>query len=101
MLRSILGPSARSFSIGHLLTAERFQRTSPDGANVLIDPEMANKFRKGSTLMFSIFNFLFGGDLAFDERKGRGETESISRAKGIGAGNLPLFLTDYTPFLTR
>ncbi len=76
-----------------------FEFQNIEGKNLLVDPEIERD--NGIKLNFSLINSLFGGDTLQLEKKFKGITNYISRAKGILAGNIPLFYVTNPAFLAR
>jgi len=93
---------AGAISFEKLVMAEnRFAFQNIRNKNLLIDPEVRRKLRRGETLDFGNINRLFGGDPLDVEKKGRTPETYISKAKGLFIANLPLPKVDNEPFLAR
>lgn len=91
-----------SISFEKLMIAEnRFAFQKIEGKNLLVDPEVKRKFRKGARPDYGNYNTLFGGDTVDLEKKGRTSGDHQSKAKGLFLGNLPLPPVDDEPFISR
>jgi len=93
---------AGAISFEKLVMAEnRFAFQNIHNKNLLIDPEVRRKLRRGEALDFGNINRLFGGDPLDVEKKGKTPETYISKAKGLFIANLPLPKVDNEPFLAR
>jgi len=84
-----------------IMAENRFAFQNIRNKNLLIDPEVRRKLRRGETLDFGNINRLFGGDPLDVEKKGKTPETYISKAKGLFIANLPLPKFDNEPFLAR
>lgn len=92
----------KAISFEKLLIAEnRFAFQGIDGKNLLVDPEVKRKYRKGTSPDYGNFNKLFGGDTLDLENKTKTPKEYESKAKGLFLANLPIPKIDDEPFLSR
>ncbi len=82
-----------------LIPDNRFTLQGIQGKNLLIDPEIKRDIK--SSADFHNINTLFGGDTLQVEEKGRTPFNYRSKAKGVLAGNIPLFYVDNAAFLAR
>jgi len=101
IIHGLMGDGFGSFSLGKILTADRFMFSGIEGKNLLVDAEVKRHFRKGTVKDWGNFNNLFGHDALPYERKGREVKDLISTAKGIVLGNLPFFAIDNMAAIAR
>ena len=100
--RSLNPTGHGAISFEKLMIAEnRFAFQSVEGKNLLVDPEVKRKFKKGTRPDYGNFNKLFGGDALDLEKKGKQSNEYVSHAKGLFIANLPLPPVDDEPFIAR
>lgn len=91
ILDGLLGVGFMSIDLNRLLTAQQFQFSGIEKANVVADAEVNRKFKKGTVVSFRNFNNLFGSDPLYIEKKfHEGEKGKLS-VKGIFLSNLPVF----------
>lgn len=91
-----------AISFEKLMIAEnKFAFQHIEGKNLLVDPEVKRKFKKGSRPDYGNFNKLFGGDTVDLEKKGKEALDYVSNGKGLFIANLPLPQVDDEPFLSR
>lgn len=91
ILDGLLGVGFMTIDLNRILTAQQFQFSGIEKANVVADAEVNRKFKKGTVVSFRNFNNLFGSDPLYIEKKfHEGEKGKLS-VKGIFLSNLPVF----------
>ncbi len=84
-----------------LISENRFVFQDIVGKNILVDPEIKRKFKKGFSPDYANFNKLFGSDVLDVEMKGKTPFDYVNRAKGIFIGNLPIPPLDNSAAISR
>lgn len=84
-----------------MISENRFVFQGIENKNLLVDPEVKRKYKKGSKPDYGNFNKLFGSDSLDLEKKGKQSYDYVSDAKGLFIANLPLPTTDDEPFISR
>ncbi len=84
-----------------LISENRFVFQDIVRNNILVDPEIKLKFKKGSSHDYSNFNKLFGSDVLDVEMKGKTPFDYVNKAKGIFIGNLPIPPLDNSATIAR
>ena len=101
LLKGIFSEGYGTIELARLLEGERFQFTGLLGKNVVVDPEIKRRYRKGLVKDWGKWNEFFGEDTIQIELKGREGKDYTPRSKGIFLGNLPFFTVDSSAAIAR